>query len=171
MCPPGAIDIGTCCTICCDVWVEAISVTYTGKHTTITPSTSTRCVTSVNTGRRSTITSAQPHKISPPLQGEGEGVGMGFLRRAHSVLHLLLNVTELQNRQRDHDHHQHHRLRRRAAEVERFEPVVIDLVDENGSFLAWPAVGGRIDDRKRLEERVDDVDHQQEKRRRRKQRE
>src|SRR5262252_2230103 len=80
MWPPGTIDIGTCCTISCDVWVDAISVTYTGKPTTITPSTRIRCERNVRAGRRSTITTAASAKlltISPPLQGEGEGVGMG----------------------------------------------------------------------------------------------
>jgi hypothetical protein len=59
------------------------------------------------------------------------GGGARPRRASPSVVHLLLDEAELDDGERDDDRHQHHRLRRRAAEVERLEAVVVDLVDED----------------------------------------
>src|SRR5436309_922235 len=109
----------------------------------MTPRISTACENTVSQGRFSTM-SARP---------------------ATSVLHLLLDEAELRYRERDHDNHQHHRLRRRAAEVARFDAVVVDLVHEDLRRTGGPALRRGVDHAESVEERVDDVHDEQEERR------
>ena len=72
-----------------------------------------------------------------------EGGSRPWCAAPASVVHLLLDVAELDHRQRDDDDHQHHRLRGRAAEVERLEAVEVHLVDEDRGVLAGPALRWR----------------------------
>ena len=46
-------------------------------------------------------------------------------------MHLALDEAELNERERDDDGHQHDRLHRRAAEIERLEAVLVNLVDQD----------------------------------------
>ncbi len=62
-------------------------------------------------------------------------------------------------------------MRRRAAQVERLHAVLVDLEDQDRGGLHRTAAGRGIDDRERVEKRVDDVDHEQEEGRRRQHRE
>src|SRR3990172_10795095 len=131
--------------------VEATKVTYSGKATAATPSSSTACVNSVSQGRFSTISSRAA--------------------RRPSVLHRALDEAELDHGERDDDEHQDHRLRRRAAEVGRLDPVVVDLVDEDLGRLPRAALRGGVDHAEGFEEGVNDVHDEQKEGRRRKQRE
>lgn len=55
------------------------------------------------------------------------------------VPHAALDVAELEHGEGDHDQHQDHRLRRGAAEVEAFDAVAVDLVDQDlGRARAGP---------------------------------
>ena len=83
-----------------------------------------------------------------------------------SVLHFLLDVTELNDRQRDDDHHQNNRLRRGTAQVQTDEPIAVDLVDQNVRRARRAAAGRRMDDAECVEKGVNDIHHQQEERRR-----
>src|SRR5688500_20135602 len=87
--------------------VEATNVTYSGNEITRMPAISTACDSTVSQGRFSTT------------------------MRDHLVLHLALDVAELNHGERDHDHHQDDRLRRRAAEVRRLHAGVVHLVDHD----------------------------------------
>src|SRR5712692_1600924 len=110
---------------------------YTGKATISTPSTRTACAANVSQGRFSTICSL-------------------------SIMHPALDEAELEDREGDYDCHEHHRLRRRAAEIERAETIVVDLEHENFRCLGRAALRHGMDDPEGLEEGVDDVHHQQE---------
>src|SRR5712664_41364 len=79
-----------------------------------------------------------------------------------SVLDLPLDEAELRHGQRDDDHHQHYRLRRGAAKVRRLHTVVVDLVDQDLRCARRAALRDGVDDAESLEERVHDVDHQEE---------
>ena len=61
--------------------------------------------------------------------------------------------------------------RRRDAELQVDEAVVVDLVDQRLGRLARAAAGDGVDDAERVEEGVDGVDDEQEEGRRREQRE
>src|SRR6185436_6202989 len=135
------------------VSVEATKVTYSGKATITTPRISTRWRRNVRIGRFSTIRIRR------------------LFRCPCSVLHLLLDEAELHHRERDDDEHQDHRLRGGAAEVARLHAVVVDLVDEDLGGGGRPALRRGVDHAEGLEERVDDVHHEQEERRGREQRE
>src|SRR4051812_29182706 len=91
----------------------------TGNITSSAPQTSSRCEKKVRAGRRSIMRFCRGRRWMPSL-----------------VLHLLLHEAELDDRQGDHDGHEDDRLRRRAVDVQRLEAVVVDLVDQDGGFLA-----------------------------------
>src|SRR5690606_24475453 len=88
-----------------------------------------------------------------------------------SVLHLAVDVTELEYGECHHDDHQDDGLRRRRAQVQATEAVLVHLVDQDGGGAAGPARCGGVDHRKGIEEGIDDVHDQQEEGRGRQQRE
>src|SRR5216684_2767126 len=53
-----------------------------------------------------------------------------------------------------------------CAAMERFEPVLEHLIDQDRGGGPWTAAGRGVDDSERIEERVDDVDDEKEERRR-----
>src|SRR5215475_10717172 len=121
-------------------WVEATKASHTGATMTATPSASSVCAAMVKAGLFSTM--------------------------ATSVMDAALDESELRQRQRYHDRHQHHRLDRRSAEIERFEPVLEHLVDQDRGGGARTAAGRGVNDSERIEERIDDVDDEKKERRR-----
>src|SRR5271170_914474 len=80
-----------------------------------------------------------------------------------SVLDLAFDEAELEQRKRYDDHHQNDRLRGGAAQVQPLLPILVDLENEDHRRLHRTPVGGGVDDRERVEKRVDQVDHEQEK--------
>src|SRR5439155_14372583 len=68
------------------------------------------------------------------------------------VVHIPLDVAELNDGEGEREQHHQHRLRRRRAEVDVHEAVDIDLVDQDHGGAAGAAVSHRVDDGKGLEE-------------------
>src|SRR5256885_10024243 len=73
-----------------------------------------------------------------------------------------LDKAELDRGQPDDDRHQYDGLRRRAAEIEPDHAVVPDLVDKDFGRLGGAALRHVMDDPEGVEERVDDIDDEQE---------
>src|SRR5256885_3492373 len=77
-------------------------------------------------------------------------------------MNSALDKAELDRGQSDDDCHQYDGLRRRAAEIEPDHAVVPDLVDKDFGRLGGAPLRHVMDDPERVEERVDDIDDEQE---------
>src|SRR5262249_52578623 len=75
------------------------------------------------------------------------------------VRDLFLGEAELQDGEADDEGQEDHRLRARGAEVEADEAVAVELVHQDLGGLAGTALGHRVDDPERLEEREHHVEH------------
>src|SRR5438105_1368344 len=89
---------------------------------------------------------------------------------AGSIVDIPLDVAELDDGQRADQEHEDDGLRGRAAEVERLESVAVDLEDQCRRGAARSAAGGRVDDRERIAEGVDEIRDDQKEGRRHEQR-
>src|ERR1017187_8850437 len=107
--------------------------------TTQTPVISTAWRRITSPGRRS-IMATTPRDARPP-----ESLPASAARS--SVLHLSLDVTELNHRQHNHDHHQYDRLRCRSSQIKTLDAVLIHLEHQDLGCLRRTALRGRIDDR------------------------
>src|SRR3954466_9053464 len=116
--------------------VDATNVTQIGNAISATPKIMMACDMTVSHGRFSTMRGPRA-----------------------SVMHLALDVAELDHGQRDDDQHEHDGLRGRAAKVEAAEAVVVDLEHQDLGRLGRTAGGHRVDDAKSLKEGVNHVDH------------
>ena len=149
-CVPGTSGIGACSTSS-TASVDATNVMYTGSATIATPRSSTMV-----------REDGEPGPVLDHVGSCCDLISTGPSARRSGTARSVSAITI---------DHQHHRLRRRAAEVEALEAVVVHLEHEDLGGLRRAAAGRCVDDRERVEERVDDVDDEQEERRRRQERE
>src|SRR5699024_10714205 len=87
-----------------------------------------------------------------------------------SIVDLAVDVAKLRNSKKYDDQHQYDGLCGRRADIKSLEACVVNLVDQYCSAFARATLGCDVDDGKGVEKGIDDIDHQQEKRRGRQQR-
>jgi hypothetical protein len=112
----------------------------------------------------------QVHREGPPArhaQGQVRQEGRGAVLAwrgdlVQSVVDLLLDIAELHHRQAITMIISTTDCAAELPRSMRLEAVVVDLVDQDGGVLARAAEVDGVDDGEGVEERVDDVDDQQE---------
>src|SRR5690554_1500516 len=113
--------------------------TYTGNSTRATPIIRIRWANILPQGRFSTIASS--------------------LVMTASVVYAPFDEAELHYGQCNHDHHQDHGLSGGAAQVEPYEAVGVDFVDQRVGRLGGATLGGGVNHTESVEHGVDHIDH------------
>eukprot|EP01031_Cornospumella_fuschlensis_P038689 gene38690-47036_t len=85
-----------------------------------------------------------------------------YIGPASIVVHAPLDEAELEDGEHEDDDHKDHRLSRGAADIIAPEAIEIDFVDQRDRVVGSLVLHHHVDDGEGVEQRIGDVDHQQE---------